>query len=68
MHDLLHGPRCDEFLAVVSGCPDRGSVLPHTLQTECCRPELTECRRFNRGVTTDDCLWCKAVAFGVTGG
>jgi hypothetical protein len=53
----------DPRLALVASCPDRGSVLPHTLQLECgCGGELTECRA-GRGkvagrVTLRDCLVC----------
>jgi hypothetical protein len=49
-------------LALVAQCPDRGSVLPVSLQPACGCAELTECRR-GRGkrpgsVTLADCLAC----------
>jgi hypothetical protein len=49
-------------LALVRECPDRGGVLPVSLQPECGCAELTECRR-GRGrrpgrVTLDECLEC----------
>ena len=57
-----------EVLAVVSGCPERGPVLPPTLQPECGCSELTECRA-GRGeypgrVTLQDCLSCVAGRWG----
>jgi hypothetical protein len=54
----------DPRLALVAACPDRGSVLPHTLQPSCGCAELTACRR-GKGtvagrVTLADCLACVA--------
>jgi hypothetical protein len=54
-------------LAAIAGCPDRGSVLPTSLQPECGCAELSECRAGKgRGrepgqVTTADCMRCKSV-------
>lgn len=52
------------LLRDVARCPDRGGVLPHSLQPECGCSELNECRA-GRGstpgrVTLDDCLLCAA--------
>jgi hypothetical protein len=64
---VTRGPDRSELLARVRDCPDRGPVLPHTLQAEGCRcGELTACAA-GRGrtpgrVTLRDCLECRAGA------
>jgi hypothetical protein len=59
-------PIIDPRLALVAACPDRGSVLPHTLQPACGCAELTECRRgkgmFPGRVTLRDCLECVCIS------
>ncbi len=49
-------------LANVAACPQRGRILPHTLQPECGCAELTEClagRGHHPGrVTVRDCVAC----------
>lgn len=56
-------PSTSARLALISSCPDRGSVLPHTLQPECGCAELTECRAGKGSkpgtVTLAECLACK---------
>jgi hypothetical protein len=61
--DATPAPTRDPRLALVRDCPDRGSVLPHTLQRECgCGGELTECRagkgKIPGRVTLAQCLEC----------
>jgi hypothetical protein len=59
-----------QVLDAVRGCPDRGSVLPHTEQPECGCAERTECRA-GRGrsgggaVTLEDCVRCRALVLGM---
>lgn len=52
-------------LDAVRSCPERGAVLPHTLQPECVCAELTECRaRLGPGpdgaVRLEDCVRCRS--------
>lgn len=56
------------LLARVAACPDRGSVLPVSLQAECGCGELSECRA-GRGsvsgrVTLQNCMDCRASTVG----
>jgi glycosyltransferase involved in cell wall biosynthesis len=56
-------PRPSNGLDKVVACPDRGPVLPHSLQPEGCRcGELSECRagrgKISGRVTLKDCLAC----------
>jgi hypothetical protein len=59
------------LLAAVVNCPDRGSVLPVPLQSECgCGGELSECRA-GKGtvpgrVTVRDCLGCRRRVLGLS--
>jgi hypothetical protein len=62
-----------EALRSVMACPDRGPVLPVSLQPECgmCG-ELTECRagkgQLPGRVTLDDCLHCVSIQNVLSGG
>ena len=59
----------DEVLAAVTGCPQRGGVLPVSDQAECGCSELTECRaghgRRAGQVTLQDCRACRLDAPGL---
>ena len=51
-------------LVAVRTCPDRGSVLPHSVQPECGCAELTACRaglgRAGAGaVSLEECVRCR---------
>ena len=54
------------LLVAVRTCPDRGSVLPHSVQPECGCAELTACRaglgRAGAGagaVSLEECVRCR---------
>jgi hypothetical protein len=53
----------EAVLAAVARCPDRGDVLPVSLQPECGCAELTRCRAglgaVPGSVTTADCVRCR---------
>lgn len=64
-HQYLGSPSSiglTDLLQKVAGCPNRGSILVHSLQFECGCLELTECCK-GRGqvpgrVTLNDCIVC----------
>ena len=63
------GSAVDEIkrlLPLVAACPDRGSVLPVSIQAECGCGELSECRagkgNYPGRVTLQDCIDCRRVA------
>ncbi len=63
------GPTDRELLPSVASCPDRGSVLPVSVQAECGCAELTKCGagrgRLPGRVTLRECLACRRSTGGL---